>query len=919
MPINLDFVGLNTLVNEPLTSSTNTIGHALGTTSSAYVNTVTIGANHSVSIPHDDYLVALNIHRNGPYGTPIFKQIRAADNPLIRYHNRNNIFSYVTDQGRIRQSLRSNAVVNSFRERRSKLRQTVETPVYVNSPITIVGSVTDIDPRTGKEIKQRVELKASFNNETQYFGGRRTNRELEVDFQIDEGYEQLIDLYLDGGLDSDDSPIDEVELVKYETTIYPRQEMSGRTNRRQNFIYKPWRNKREDRQMGPFPYSGFGWSAPSQSSWPLDIGPDESGIGAAMTRILSLGTTPEQGTESGQWAQYNNTLIDSTVITSGNADYFPGILNFTPSFVGSSSPKSTSNAWDGVVAPRYAHFSPPGAASASFNPHGIEYRGLFAPYTHNAPYQSSGVTRRDPAHNITRQGLLQSGVTFASEYQGGSQKWEAPKFSGRTPFYDSYNEYCELISVLGKDHTVIPEFRISELVEELETKGILAPEKLTNSLFSITGGLENANNSDDPTFFKVYSTSDFLRNFDLIQEDHSGFLDTFKLTLKCNAIKKFLPYEGFYPVERTVELAKKFWENYSRDFIYDAISTVATASGGGIFQAIMNPLFAPGILYNTIKSGIACDYPISTDLKSNSTQLKRVEADSSLYPNYNRNTTFRNRHVTSALRSLGSAIYSPYFATSSAASGSSTREAGQLVRIYADPRRNLAGDDEYEDAAYNYLYGLTNIKFDDRVPFEAILTPSEFLKGKALSVIRSDTGAKYAEAYMTQKENINYVKFASNFLAETTDFFMENKRNTIISSLPQENPNFGNAKAGKKYMMRLKMFRSTSGSKPILTSSIGPFEYPQDAGDVRETFTMYSNPKNFGEYKTIDCPIGLYMTDQQSGDTIYNYYKDEYREAISGSLEFIGHIYNNLYELKQWKSFVKDELSFSQLLRRFHR
>ena len=127
--INLDFVGLNTLVNEPITSSTNTIGHALSTTASAYVNTVTIGDNHSVSIPHDDYLVALNIHRNGPYGTPIFKQLRAANNPLIRYQNRNNIFSYVTDQGRIRQSLRNNAVVNSFRERRSKLRQIVETPV----------------------------------------------------------------------------------------------------------------------------------------------------------------------------------------------------------------------------------------------------------------------------------------------------------------------------------------------------------------------------------------------------------------------------------------------------------------------------------------------------------------------------------------------------------------------------------------------------------------------------------------------------------------------------------------------------------------------------------------------------------------------------------------------------------------------
>ena len=75
MPINLDHVGLNTLINEPVSSSTNTIGYPLITTASAYIQTVTIGDNHTVSIPQDDYLAALNIHRNGPYGWPAFKSI----------------------------------------------------------------------------------------------------------------------------------------------------------------------------------------------------------------------------------------------------------------------------------------------------------------------------------------------------------------------------------------------------------------------------------------------------------------------------------------------------------------------------------------------------------------------------------------------------------------------------------------------------------------------------------------------------------------------------------------------------------------------------------------------------------------------------------------------------------------------------
>ena len=55
----------------------------------------------------DFYLVkgetaTLNIHRNGPYGWPIFKQTRIGQNPLTRYQNRNSIFTYVTEIGDIK-------------------------------------------------------------------------------------------------------------------------------------------------------------------------------------------------------------------------------------------------------------------------------------------------------------------------------------------------------------------------------------------------------------------------------------------------------------------------------------------------------------------------------------------------------------------------------------------------------------------------------------------------------------------------------------------------------------------------------------------------------------------------------------------------------------------------------------------------
>ena len=72
-------------------------------------------------------------------------------------------------------------------------------------------------------------------------------------------------------------------------------------------------------------------------------------------------------------------------------------------------------------------------------------------------------------------------------------------------------------------------------------------------------------------FIKIYSNSDFLKNFDIVLEDHKGFTDPSKMTLKCKAYKKLIPYDGFYPVQRTVDLAEQFYSSYS-DFI-DTTST----------------------------------------------------------------------------------------------------------------------------------------------------------------------------------------------------------------------------------------------------------------------------------------------------------------------------------------------------------
>ena len=89
-----DFVGLNYGVYDPCETDsgsfgvgTNTLGFKEETKSSYWYNTVgpLIGPAGAVN--------AINIHRNGPYGFPIFKQIRIGENHLTRHQRKNNILT----------------------------------------------------------------------------------------------------------------------------------------------------------------------------------------------------------------------------------------------------------------------------------------------------------------------------------------------------------------------------------------------------------------------------------------------------------------------------------------------------------------------------------------------------------------------------------------------------------------------------------------------------------------------------------------------------------------------------------------------------------------------------------------------------------------------------------------------------------
>jgi len=370
----------------------------------------------------------------------------------------------------------------------------------------------------------------------------------------------------------------------------------------------------------------------------------------------------------------------------------------------------------------------------------------------------------------------------SSQLYLGTALWEAPQQAGffnnegtfvsspKTPFYDNYGEYSEEIVKIGKGYSVIPEFKISNQIEHYLSQGPLVNK---NDFLELTGGLSTLQNSSQSDFYKIYTNSEFVKHFKVVRDDHKKMFDPYKVTLSCKAIKKFLPYKGFYPAERTVEMAQQFYSSYG-----SSITVTSSTDGAGSdyvvgnnypVQYLLNPLFGPGILYNTIKSGIACDYPVITS---------------------------------------------------------------ELITSSAE----LAGD---------YFIDKT---FDTRMPFEALVEPEKFLANTTFFSNEPDpNGNTFTEVLWNGQGNNLYKLQMNNFLAEVGDFFLENENYSTITSLPQGDPNFGNAEGDKVYSMRLKMYRTITGSKEPQEAYNGiKFGLPQDTGSMGEAFTMYSRPSAFG-------------------------------------------------------------------------
>jgi hypothetical protein len=682
------FVGLTTALVDPITASSHIVGFPLSANAiSSYIN-----ADYweSPALDNDeDYLNVLNTNRNGPWGYPTWKQIRAGETKIGRKLRETNQIGYQVPAKRLLDLSEGPALglrPNSFRD-------FTEAPISLNSsPITFILE----DNTEDSDVSNNMVVTVPFRNKIDYFSHEELNNfyGLKSDVSRLKAYRTVLDYTLSSSLST---------VVSYTENLYPSDinMFDDRVRRRTNYtITNIWDDDRTKRSVT------YGGNANSQgltfgtaSTWPLD-------------------------------GHLNFATTSSVRIDDGAGE----LMNFYTSYSGSVAGASSINV---------------GAAYAL---------------------------------------RVYAGTTSSIPVYAGDALWEAGTQSGKKP-YESYSTYAEKIALVGKDHSIVPEFRISELIETYveDNEGDFLAD--IDNVFNLTGAAISDSSQTD--FYKTYSNSDFLKYFSVVDEDLNGQrsgdlkIQRDKVSLRCNALLRFLPYKGFYPAERTLELATLLSQSYFTDKLNTEASDNRKAS-----RIISQPLFAPGIMYNTIKSGIAVGNWVLTNTSSSPVTPPVYESGGvTELPEGDIEFTKLLNVTTSSNDSLGytpqklpfEALYKPsaYFNTEYVTGGLLYDKFYQLTAQAGSP--SIANND-------------------------GPLTPD--LRGTKLYEFAID-----------------------NFLCETVEFF--NDKLTSIRSRREDE--FASVVSGNVYQMRMKFYRplteGTSTSDPEVD---------------RTKFDMYTRVSAFG-------------------------------------------------------------------------
>jgi hypothetical protein len=713
-------------------------------------------------------LNSLNLNRNGPYGYPSWKQIRTGETRVGRYLRQNNIISYNETPGKHLVSEAKGALRTEIIERFGALKKFREPPVVSRySPTKFILGMEQAYEEGGATISKTrpVEIKSTYGNELSSFSAIELDSAKGIVKSTPVGYRTISDFYLRGGLMSSTTPVSSFIEFSYGETLYPREQNTylKEARTRHQFANNFWRDNLSDRLSLGQSKIRFNGLTPDS----LDVASGES-VGDKQSKQSSWNL---DGLSSGQMLTASVSVYN--VLTGSET----GMLQQRTAILHYGSKQNMS------------------ASVIYARPHMLETTGSLRSATGPEIPETGSASMILAGKPMGRMKIF-----------GGVTAWEAGEQAGvinddeefvsrpSTPFYDSYDDYAEDLRVIAKDYSIIPEFRISDHVEYYVKKkqgDFLKENPKILSIFGSPTGSSVPQNSSESEFFKVYSNSDFMKHFASVKKEHKEIANPSEITLTCKAASKFLPYNGFYPAERTVQIATQFSKSCGTHIAFKGDD--ATYSSAKM-RPLIAPLFAPGVLYNTIKSGIAVDYPIYTGP-------------------YKRHNPIDNTGGTSTNYAMIASASSPRL----------------------DSNGKLAG-------------------WDFRVPFETLVEPEKYLTNLVMvdMEVHPSSAMDLTASWSGEGDEL-YKMMANNFLAATPELFLPNGEFTTLKSKPQKQ--FLPMETGSVYGLRIKLRKSYNRGRQ--EERLDTYLVPNDtfndsrsttAGtpSLRETFTMYSRPTAFG-------------------------------------------------------------------------
>jgi hypothetical protein len=347
----------------------------------------------------------------------------------------------------------------------------------------------------------------------------------------------------------------------------------------------------------------------------------------------------------------------------------------------------------------------------------------------------------------------------------------------KKPTFNSYDEYLRDLKPNNKQYSIVPEYKISDYASYyIKEKNGNFYSPLTSSYLSIDGtALENNFNDINSTLNK----SNVLNNF--LLEDITASNN--KINFTVSGIKKMLPYNGFYPSERIKDLSSKFINSFldlNKDFtsIYRDVTVTAdynTSNGTPLDQQILTliqPLFAPGVLLNTVKSSIAVDWPTFI--------TNSVAYNSNLKPSFYKNS--------------GS------ISTNHTATFFIDKEPNYRFQFESLLEFDTAIPKELQTTSSNLYY------LDPTYYSTDVVTGSDRSYLRYPSYNMSPSGSLKSFTF----NNADYKLAMHNFLAEVPNFFLKDNLSKFVSA--PENK-FQNAVEGVTYYMDIVLERDSAAHK----------------------------------------------------------------------------------------------------------